>query len=41
MLERIQRRATKLIPELRDISYEECQKECGLSTIETERLRSD
>ena len=32
MLERIQRRATKIFPELRDISYEERLKECGLTT---------
>ena len=37
MLERIQRRATKIIPELRDLSYEEC----GLTTPETTRLRGD
>ena len=39
MLERIQRRATKMIPELRDLSYEERLKECGLTTLETRRLR--
>ena len=33
MLERIQRRATKIIPELRDLSYEERLKECGLTTL--------
>ena len=38
-LEHIQRRATKIIPELRDLSYEECLKECGLTTLETSRLR--
>ena len=44
MLEKIQRRATKLIPGLRDLSYEErlnLIKECGLTTIETRRLRGD
>ena len=32
-------KATKLIPELRDLRYEERLKECGLTTIETRRLR--
>ena len=41
MLERIQRRATKIIPEQRDFSYEERLKECGLTTLETMRLRGD
>ena len=39
--EKIQRRATKMIPELRDLSYEEHLKECGLTTQETRRLRGD
>ena len=30
-----------MIPELRDLSYEECLKECGLTTLETRRLRGD
>ena len=38
---RIPRRATKIIPELRDLSYEECLKEYGLTTLETRRLRGD
>ena len=39
--ERIQRRATKIIPKLRDLSYDERLKECGLTTLETRRLRGD
>ena len=34
----IQRRATKLISGLRDLSYEEILKECGLTTLETRGL---
>ena len=40
-LERIQRRATKMIPELRNLSYESRLLQCGLTTLETRRLRGD
>ena len=40
-LERIKRRATKMIPELRDFSYESHLLQCGLTTLETRRLRGD
>ena len=40
-LERIQRRATKMIPKLIDLSYESCLLQCGLTTLETRRLRGD
>ena len=40
-LERIQRRATKMIPQLRDLSYESRILQCGLTTLETRRLRGD
>ena len=30
-----------MIPELRDLNYEERLKECGLTTLETRRLRRD
>ena len=36
-IERIQRRATKMIPELRDLSYESRLLQCGLTTLETRR----
>ena len=41
MLKRIQRRATNIIPEPRDLSYEEQLKECGLTTLEKRQLRGD
>ena len=41
MIERVQRRATKIITKLRNISYEMHIKECGLTTLETTRLRGD
>ena len=41
MLERVQRRVTKMIQKLRNINYEILLKECGLTTLETRRLRGD
>ena len=41
MLERIQRRATKMILKLRNISYEMHLKEYGLTMLETRRLTGD
>ena len=38
MLEKIQRRATKLIPGLRDLTYEERLKECGLTTLRGDQI---
>ena len=40
-LERVQRRATKLIPELRIIGYEDRVQQCKLTTLETRRVRGD
>ena len=40
-LERIQRRATKLIPDLKNLCYERRLLECRLTTLETRRLRGD
>ena len=41
MLERVQRRATKMLQKLRGISYEMRLRECGLKTLETRRMRGD
>ena len=40
-LERVQRRATKLIPELRILSYEDRVQQCKFTTLETRRVRGD
>ena len=40
-LERIQQRAIKMIPELRDFSCENRLLQCGLTILETRRLRGD
>ena len=37
----IQRRAANIIPELRDLSYENHIKECSLTTLETSGLKGD
>ena len=41
MLERVQRRATKMIQKRRNISYEMRLQECGLTRLETRRLIGD
>ena len=41
IVERIKRRATQLIPELRNICYESRLSECGLTKLETRILRGD
>ena len=40
-LERVQRRATKLIAELRILSYEDRVQQCKLTTLETRRVCGD
>ncbi|XP_065640537.1 uncharacterized protein LOC136073100 [Hydra vulgaris] len=40
-LEKVQRRATKMIPELRHLEYKKRLEILGLTTLETRRLRCD
>ena len=41
MLEKIQRRATKLIPELRDLTYEERLKEMWTDNTRNAKIKGD
>ena len=38
MLEKIQRRAAKLIPGLGDFRYEKCLMACGIPTLDMRRI---
>jgi hypothetical protein len=41
VLEKVQRRATRLIPELCDLRYEERLQACGITSLEDRRVRGD
>ena len=40
-LEKVQRRATKMIPDYKYLSYEERSIRCGLTTLKKRRSRGD
>ena len=41
MLEKVQRRATKMVNGLNDLTYEQRLRRLGITTLETHRLRGD
>ena len=40
-IEKVQKRATKLIPALQNLPYRDCLKACGLTTLNFRRIRGD
>ena len=40
-IEKVQKRATKLIPALQNLPYRDCLKACGLTTLNFRRIRED